>query len=221
MQERFVVASALLMGLIVAPFYAVPAAAATYRIVVTNITAGQISGPPIVITHDGAFHLFTAGAPATEGLAIMAEDAALDTLITELEGSGHVHAFAHAAAPLPPGQSVEIEIDSAAAYHQLSAAQMLVTTNDTFWAVHNVTLPVGRGRSATYYATAWDAGSEANTELCTTVAGPPCGASFARDPDGAEGFVSVANGIHGIGDLSAAQFDWRNPTTRVEITRIR
>jgi len=38
------------MGLIVASLYAVPAAAATYRIVVTNITAGQISGPPVVIT---------------------------------------------------------------------------------------------------------------------------------------------------------------------------
>lgn len=63
MQEGFVFASALLMGLIVAPLYAVPAAAATYRIVVTNITAGQISGPAIVITHDDAFHLFTAGAP--------------------------------------------------------------------------------------------------------------------------------------------------------------
>jgi len=151
----------------------------------------------------------------------MAEDAAFDTLIAELEGSEHVHSLAHAAAPLPPGQSVEIEIESTAAHDQLSAAQMLVTTNDTFWAARNVRLPTGRGRSVTYYATAWDAGSEANTELCATGAGPPCGASFARDPDGAEGFVSVSNGIHAIGDLSAAQFDWRNPTARVEITRIR
>jgi hypothetical protein len=200
---------------------AAPAGAATFRVVITNITAGQISGPPIAITHDSDFHLFIPGAPASDGVAIMAEDAALATLVAELEGNAHVYAHAAGGMPLPPGQSMEIEVDSTATYKEISVAQMLVTTNDTFWAVHNVALPRGVGQSVTSYATAWDAGSEANTESCSTVPGPPCGASMVRDPGGAEGFVHVSDGIHGIADLAPAEFDWRNPTVKVAVTRVR
>jgi hypothetical protein len=68
-------------------------------------------------------------------------------------------------------------------------------------------------------APAWDAGTEANTEDCHFIPGPPCGNRFVRDPDGAEGIVRIHSGIHGTGDLNPAMLDWRNPVAMVSIAR--
>jgi hypothetical protein len=45
------------------------------------------------------------------------------------------------------------------------------------------------------------------------------GEGFDASRDGAEGRVLVHAGIHGIGDLVAADRDWRNPVARVTIRR--
>jgi hypothetical protein len=37
---------------------------------------------------------------------------------------------------------------------------------------------------------------------------------------GAEGFVHVHAGIHGIKDLVPARDDWRNPVARIEVRRL-
>lgn len=61
----------------------------------------------------------------------------------------------------------------------------------------------------------FDAGSEANTERCEHVPGPPCGSAGARVVDGAEGHVALHGGILGVGDLDPAEWDWRNPVLEV------
>jgi hypothetical protein len=66
---------------------------------------------------------------------------------------------------------------------------------------------------------AYDAGSEANTELCEHIPGPPCG-NQARMLTGAEGFVHVHRGIHGVGDLNEAAMDWNNPVVKVVIEKM-
>ena len=38
--------------------------------------------------------------------------------------------------------------------------------------------------------------------------------------DDGEGFIHVHRGVHGIGDLDAAEYDWRNPMLRVEFTQM-
>jgi len=38
---------------------------------------------------------------------------------------------------------------------------------------------------------------------------------------GGEGSVHIHAGIHGIGDLTSADFDWRNPTAKIVITRMK
>lgn len=58
-------------------------------------------------------------------------------------------------------------------------------------------------------------------ELCDHIPGPPCGKAFVRNTGGAEGYVHVHSGIHGIGDLVPEQFDWRNPVAEVVISPIR
>jgi hypothetical protein len=39
-----------------------------------------------------------------------------------------------------------------------------------------------------------------------------------RDTTGAPGDVFIHAGIHGIGDLAPAQFDWKNPVAKITIT---
>ena len=66
---------------------------------------------------------------------------------------------------------------------------------------------------------AYDAGSEANSESCEFIPGPPCG-NHVHDPAEAEGFIHISNGIQGTGDVCASESDWRNPVARVTITRV-
>ena len=77
-----------------------------------------------------------------------------------------------------------------------------------------------REATVQYQTNAYDAGSEANNEICAFIPGPSCGIFFVRDPEGAEGYVHIHAGIHGIGDLSPAQFDWRNPGAKITIRRL-
>ena len=51
------------------------------------------------------------------------------------------------------------------------------------------------------------------------IPGPTCGVD-GGSPEG-EGFVHVSGGIHGIGDLAPAEYDWRNPVATVTVTRMR
>ena len=70
-------------------------------------------------------------------------------------------------------------------------------------------------------ALGYDAGTETNDELCATVPGPACGGEALSPADSGEGFVSIHNGIHGMGDLNAALLDWRNPVAKVTIHRVK
>jgi hypothetical protein len=101
---------------------------------------------------------------------------------------------------------------------RLTALGMLVTTNDAFFGLDSAELS-GRPRSKVFSVPAYDAGSEVNSESCTYIPGPPCMNGGVRDTDGAEGFVHVHSGIHGIGDLVPAEHDWRNPVVRIEVQR--
>ncbi len=64
---------------------------------------------------------------------------------------------------------------------------------------------------------ALDAGSEANTERCHSIPGPPCGNVGNRHTDMAEGVVTLSKGILGTGDLDPAVYGWTDPVAKVEI----
>ncbi len=70
-------------------------------------------------------------------------------------------------------------------------------------------------------SSAYDAGSEENNEDGAFIPGPPFGCCGGRATDGAEGFVHIHSGVHGIADLAPEVYDWRNPTAMIRVTRIK
>ncbi len=197
-----------------------------YAVTITNVTPGQVFGPPVVVVHTRNFSLFELGEPASPGLAILAEDAAVDTLFEELEANPEVVEFVVAGDPLMPGDSVTLEVHAQFPHHFVTTAQMLVTTNDAFFALNGVRVPQGKRQDPrngirTFLAVAYDAGSEVNSESCDTIPGPPCGNTVVRDQEGSEGYVHVHSGIHGIGDLPPEDFGWHNPVAQVTVERLR
>ena len=196
--------------------------AARYRVEITNLTKGQILSPAVVATHsDAAPRLYTLGAPASAELAQVAEDAVLDPLVTMLSEQADVldvQVMMGEAGPIMPGETASVEVEALGQFNRVSMVSMLVTTNDSFVGISNVRGPnLGTGL---HMAPAYDAGSEANTEMCAHIPGPPCGNPMMRVTDGAEGYVYVSPGITGAGDVEVTEHTWLNPVARISITRL-
>ena len=191
-----------------------------YKITVTNITSGQVFTPLLAASHRRGIKLFTLGEPAGEALATLAESGETAPLRALLEGSPKVLEVATAGGALPPGASVILFVDTKAQFRYISLAGMLVPTNDAFVALNAVRGPKGNKR-VTYFARAYDAGSEVNDESCANIPGPPnvCTGEGESAADG-EGYVHVHDGIHGTGDLAESVYDWRNPVAKVTIRRL-
>lgn len=190
----------------------------SYTVTVTNITAGQTFTPLLVATHRSNVQLFAAGESASAELASMAESgniAPLDALLKSMPKK--VFATASSGGLLGPGQSITVEIQATGPYSRVSIVGMLIPTNDSFVGLNGVSLP---SSEATYVVPAYDAGSEYNDELCASIPGPMCGGAGDSVEDG-EGYVHISSGIHGIGDLESASYDWRNPVAAISIRRVR
>lgn len=193
----------------------------SYEVTITNATRGQVFSPPVLVTHTREVALFELGAPALDELATVAEDGAGQPLADLANTLPAVSGAQATMAPIPPGGSAVYAVDARRG-DVLSIVGMLVNTNDAFFALNSKNLPRRKGASRSYTVIAYDAGSEANNEDCAFVPGPACpaGSGNARDTAGAEGFVYVSNGIHGIADLAPAAYDWRNPVARIIVTRV-
>jgi hypothetical protein len=196
-----------------------------YKVTITNLTRGQIFSPPIVIGHNRNFSLFKLGYGASEELAALAEDGMtgpLEILIDDLYPWAK-YAVAGGAIMYGESASVYLELSRRDNLSLITVAGMLVSTNDAFFAARDISF-YGKGK-VTVYAVAYDAGSERNSEECAFIPGPPCGNGEVRDQDGAEGYVHVHAGIHGIAPadqeprLDPAKHDWRNPVAKITIQR--
>ena len=191
-------------------------------VTISNLTYDQIISPPVVVVHNGQFRLFEPGLPVSSELTALAEDGMTGPLVGLLEVSPGVSDYAVAGGGIPPGGSVTVEVRIQGNARSISLAGMLVSTNDAFVGLDGYTLPFGlfkSSRETIINAPAYDAGSEADTESCAHIPGPPCGSPGMRVTDGAEGFVHVHRGIQGVGDLDASTKDWRNPVARISIQR--
>jgi hypothetical protein len=194
-----------------------------YEVTITNITRGQIISPPIVISHNKDFQLFSLGNPATPELAKLAEGGRTGPLSAYLDRLDSVYDHNNdqntpdGPIPIMPGASVTIQISTKKSFRHLSAAGMPVNSNDAFFAIRGVEVR-SKGDMAVD-ARAYDAGSEVNNELCAFI--PGCEGGGMRDPDGAEGYVYISSGIHDIGDLASAEFDWRNPVATIMFQKVK
>ncbi len=192
--------------------------ARSYEVTITNLTPGQIFSPIFAVTHNRNQSLFTSGEAATPELAALAQDANTDGLSDLLSNADGVHEVVHGTGVIMPGKSETLVINSQGSAKFLSLVSMLVSTNDAFMAVNRVKLP---RRFSMMTVPAYDAGAEANDESCAYIPGPPCGNANSASDVAGEGFVHIHSGIHGIGDLSAAKHDWRNPVAKISIRRMR
>ena len=186
----------------------------TYEVTIHNLTQNQVITPPVVVSHSGAMSLFTVGQPVIPELATLAEEGDPGPLMGLLPTLPAVMDFDVGPGPIPPAGSMTLQVMSAPGFRRISAVGMLATTNDAFFAISGVQVPLPPTlffflpfeRARTLNAPAYDAGSEADSELCAFIPGPPCGNNL-HDPAPPEGFVHISNGVHGVGDLPADGYD--------------
>lgn len=188
----------------------------TYKITITNLTPGQPLAPVMAASHHPGITFFNPGEAPSDELAMLAEAGNGNPMAAKLLATpGVTDAQVSTMGLTFPGSSSTMMVKAKPGNH-ISIGAMLGATNDAFFAVSDVALPKNRG-TATYMANAYDAGSETNDELSSTVAGLG-GEGYSPNDDG-EGFVTIHNGVHGIGDLYPATHDWRNPVARIVIER--
>jgi hypothetical protein len=186
-----------------------------YSVTITNISKGTIFTPTLVVTHKPGHPVFQLGEAASDELAAIAEAGDTQPLQDKILGSGMGYDAVSTGAPLPPGESVTVEVRAKGRFNHISLAAMLLPTNDGFFAINGMRLPK---RARTQVIPGYDAGSETNDELFAHIPGPFGGEGLSPNDSG-EGYVHIHNGIHGIGDMYASDRDWKNPVAIVKIMR--
>jgi len=165
----------------------------TYKVTVTNITQSTVFTPLIGVAHNRDVSLFETAGEKT------------DTEATETCVPGTaipVCATATAGKLLEAGNTTNFEITTPDSTHRFSMAGMLLPTNDAFVAVDSVNLP--QQGSVTYYAKAYDAGSETNRH-------PYSKNRFNGD--------CTTDNQEKDGLFSSTAYDWKQPVAKVTITR--
>eukprot|EP00541_Cyclophora_tenuis_P007084 CAMPEP_0116575690 /NCGR_PEP_ID=MMETSP0397-20121206/20095_1 /TAXON_ID=216820 /ORGANISM="Cyclophora tenuis, Strain ECT3854" /LENGTH=232 /DNA_ID=CAMNT_0004104605 /DNA_START=68 /DNA_END=766 /DNA_ORIENTATION=+ len=188
----------------------------TMTLRVTNLMDNQPLSGFFVMVHDYRAKLFQFGYPSSVELADLAENGNPMPLVRkfeDMEGVLSAEVFSEGA-PYFGGAVFDIDVTMSRRYPLITIASMAINTNDMFIAVNGMRLYPGE----TVYLNGLDAGSEVNNELCSSIPGPGCAminTTNVASGDG-EGYVFVHKGFHGVGDLPAAEYDWRNPAAVVE-----
>jgi len=209
----------------------------TYKVTITNLTAGQPLTPPILVTHKSKTGLFEVGEVASEGIRQVAENGNGAALMQELSENTMVHEVVAGTAPLVPannpggtgfGSSDTFYITSSGGAKFLSVVSMLICTNDGFTGLDGIRLPK---KKTTVYTAAYDARTEVNTEDFADIV-PPCqgligvssddmGTGMSNPMLAETGIIIPHAGISGGYDLTAAVHNWSDPVTKIEIERVR
>ena len=212
---------AMLLSGLIASSTVLASGPATYHVTITNLTNSINLTPILVASHRRPVSIFELGAPASKELTAIAEGGDTSLLAATLGKDPQVVDVQSSAGLLSPGDSVTVIVRASHGAKRISLASMMLPTNDGFVALDSVKAPK-RG-SLTYYSPGYDGGTEPNDEWCMHIPGPTCKGA-GPSPDGSpddEGYVHIHRGIHGVGDLRPAVYDWRNPVAKVTITRIR
>ncbi len=191
--------------------------AAAFEVAVTNLTTGQTFSPSLFATHNTAAPpFFRLGQPASFGLARIAEEGNPGPMSSAVVVPGLGGAFGQAVdeVSILPGQTRTVRVEATAAHPLLSAAWMLVQTNDGFTGLDAVNL-LDVADSRTLELVAYDAGTERNNER-----NPYLIARMGLERDPEAGVVAVHPGVRGDADAPAS---WRfaDPVARVVIRRVR
>ncbi|NNE36028.1 MAG: hypothetical protein HKN13_12370 [Rhodothermales bacterium] len=205
---------------------------AEYEVTIINMSHSQPFSPGVLVTHDASASLFSGGSAASEGIRLIAENGDPSTAAMALGGADGVSDVEATMAPVhrkggPGPDKLTAYITASDGARYLSLAAMLICTNDGFIGLDSVELPKGP-ETAVYFPGAYDAGTEANDELYTSVV-DPCGGigPIAVAPDGQNNRTATSDvvashpGFTGAGDLDADAYNWRNKVARVTVKRVR
>ena len=211
--------------------------ATDFTVEVENLTRGVYFTPLAVAAHPDGTSIFQAGDAASTEVQAMAEGGDISGLETLLTSIGATQANNPAAGLLAPGASATSSLNTdGTANTLLTVVAMMLPTNDGFIALNSIDIPSDAG-TYTYYANAYDAGTEANDEVVGSgapgVAGfpapGPVGAATGTGASGisatAEGFVHIHRGVlgdtnstGGVSDIDSAVHRWLNPIAKITIT---
>lgn len=209
----------------------------TYKITITNLTAGQPFTPPVLLTHTKRTGIFTVGETASEEIQAIAENGNSTPLQMALGNDVNVHQVVAGMVPLVPannpGQtgfesSATFKITTHRSAKFMSFASMLICTNDGFTGLDSVRLPSHR---KTVYSVAYDARTETNTEDFADMV-PPCQDLIGVSSDDVgtgmtnpilteDGIIIPHVGIIGGIDLFPEVHGWSDPVAMIEIERVR
>jgi len=238
MKFKMIAVAALGLALtILAPEAARSESGKTYKITITNLTAGQPLTPPILVTHTNKTGIFTVGEAASEGIQQIAENGNGTVLLQALGEDIEVHEVVTGSVPLVPannpantgfGSSETFTITAHGRARYLSFASMLICTNDGFTGLDSVRLP---RHKITAYTAGYDARTEANTEDFADIV-PPCqgligvssddpGTGMSNPLLAEDGIVIPHAGINGGIDLVPEVHNWSDPVAKIEIERVR
>lgn len=174
----------------------------TYEVTLLNTSGGALPGrlSPVVSALHGGGGLFRVGAPASAGIAAMAEDGETAVLAAELRARGAEVTVAPGG--VRGGASHSLVVQAGPGRRFLNLFTMVVPSNDTWLAFdeQGVELLDAQGRprpaseieaEANQRLMAWDAGSEANQAGATGPDQPP--AAHDQGPAEGPGVVRLAD----------------------------
>jgi hypothetical protein len=218
---RHMLKTAVISSLLLASSVVTAEGPPVYQVTITNLTNAISFTPILVASHKKGVSIFELGSSASMDLIEIAEAGDTSSLATTLANNPDVADVQKSEGLLGPGDYVTVDVSSTDGARYISVVSMMLPTNDGFVSVNSVKAP--RHGAATYFSPGYDAGTETNDEDCDYIPGPTCeevgeGAGPSPEDDG-EGYVHIHRGIHGIGNLDADVYDWRNPVAKISITR--
>mgnify|MGYP001053875886 CR=1 FL=1 len=192
-----------------------------YQVTVTNLTHAQPMSPVAVVLHNEG-QLWQIGESASNALEVMAESGDNSGLLSDAIAM----ASESGVGILAPGMSETISVSIVDTEPMmLSVATMLVNTNDAFTGVNAMALTnLPAGESISLTAGSYDAGTEKNSELMSSIPGPAGGGEGYNEMRDDVDFVAMHPGVVTSDDglstsvlTQAHRFD--NPSLRISITR--
>ena len=201
------------------------ATAASYEVMITNLTGAQPISSMAVILHTSGYTIGTLGVSASLALEKLAESGNNTMLLSEANAHASVLTSISGAGILIPAASKTITASvSDNTGLQISMAGMLINTNDGFAAVSGLDISgLEVGKSQTIFLPVFDAGTEANTETAATL--PSQGGTGFDAARNDIDFISIHRGVVTVDDGLATsalndshRFD--NPAVKVVIRRI-
>ena len=194
---------------------------------ITNNTNGIYFTPLLVSAHPVTTALFMSGDAASANLQAMAEGGDISGLSADLALENADSVENPASGLLAPGGSTMTSLSTAVANTNLSIVAMMLPTNDGFVALNNWIVPTTAG-TYTININAYDAGTEANSELITDIPADPgskAGTGATGVTTAIEGYVHIHRGSIGDSDASGGASDlnvsahrWLNPVATITVT---